>query len=134
MPEKIQQTAMTHSAFLEALASLREMNGDLEGAQKLLEQAIAMPGSPLHETAGQSTKLHLAQLLAKLGRGAEAETIVSAIVDTHPNDADAWHTRMSAAGLDVTPIADQPWGMREFTLTDPFGNHVRIGRGSDDSG
>jgi uncharacterized glyoxalase superfamily protein PhnB len=43
-------------------------------------------------------------------------------------DADAWHTRMAADGLPVTPIADQPWGMREFTLTDPSGNHVRIGR------
>jgi uncharacterized glyoxalase superfamily protein PhnB len=43
-------------------------------------------------------------------------------------DADAWHTRMSAAGLPVTAIADQPWGMREFTLTDPSGNCVRIGR------
>lgn len=27
----------------------------------------------------------------------------------------------------VTPIGDQPWGMREFTLTDPSGNHLRIG-------
>ena len=47
------------------------------------------------------------------------------------NDADAWHARMAAAGLDVTSIADQPWGMREFTLTDPFGNRIRIGRGVD---
>ena len=44
-------------------------------------------------------------------------------------DADAWHARMLAEGLPVTPIEDQPWGMREFTLTDPSGNHVRIGRG-----
>jgi catechol 2,3-dioxygenase-like lactoylglutathione lyase family enzyme len=44
-------------------------------------------------------------------------------------DADAWHARMLADGLPVTPIEDQPWGMREFTLTDPSGNHVRIGRG-----
>jgi uncharacterized glyoxalase superfamily protein PhnB len=46
-------------------------------------------------------------------------------------DADEWHTRMDADGLPVTPILDQPWGMREFTLTDPFGNKVRIGRGLD---
>ena len=43
-------------------------------------------------------------------------------------DADAWHARMTASGLRVTEIADQPWGMREFTLTDPFGNSVRIGQ------
>jgi catechol 2,3-dioxygenase-like lactoylglutathione lyase family enzyme len=46
-------------------------------------------------------------------------------------DADAWHGRLDAAGLPVTPIVDQPWGMREFTLTDPSGNHIRIGRGVD---
>ena len=43
-------------------------------------------------------------------------------------DTDAWHARLSAAGLPVTPLVDHPWGMREFTLTDPSGNHVRIGR------
>jgi uncharacterized glyoxalase superfamily protein PhnB len=42
--------------------------------------------------------------------------------------ADEWQARMSAAGLPVTPVADQPWGMREFTLTDPFGNNIRIGQ------
>jgi uncharacterized glyoxalase superfamily protein PhnB len=45
------------------------------------------------------------------------------------DDADAWHTRLSAAELPVTPIDDKPWGMREFTLTDPAGNHLRIGHG-----
>ena len=44
-------------------------------------------------------------------------------------DADAWHARMDAGGLPVSAIEDRPWGMREFTLTDPFGNNIRIGRG-----
>ena len=44
------------------------------------------------------------------------------------NDADDWHARMRDAGLPVTQLADQAWGMREFTLTDPSGNDVRIGR------
>jgi uncharacterized glyoxalase superfamily protein PhnB len=43
-------------------------------------------------------------------------------------DADDWHARMRAAGLPVTDVSDQPWGMREYALTDPFGNHIRIGR------
>lgn len=47
-------------------------------------------------------------------------------------EADAWHARMADAGLAVTALADQPWGMREFTLTDPSGNHIRIGRGIPD--
>jgi predicted enzyme related to lactoylglutathione lyase len=44
------------------------------------------------------------------------------------DDVDSWHARSSAAGLDVTSIEDMPWGMHEFTLTDPSGNHVRVGR------
>jgi catechol 2,3-dioxygenase-like lactoylglutathione lyase family enzyme len=39
-----------------------------------------------------------------------------------------WHARLVDEGLPVTGLADQPWGMREFTLTDPNGNIVRIGR------
>ena len=41
---------------------------------------------------------------------------------------DEWHATLVAAGLDVTAVDDMPWGMREFTLTDPSGNHIRIGR------
>lgn len=40
---------------------------------------------------------------------------------------DAWRARLEAAGLPVTEVADQPWGMWEFTLTDPNGNAIRIG-------
>ena len=47
------------------------------------------------------------------------------------DDADEWHARLSAAALPVTPIADQPWGMREFTLVDPSGNLVRVGHDLD---
>ena len=43
-------------------------------------------------------------------------------------DVDDWHARLAVAGLPITALEDQPWGMREFTLTDPSGNHLRIGR------
>ncbi len=43
-------------------------------------------------------------------------------------EADNWHERFITAGLPVTPIQDMPWNMHEFTLTDPSGNHIRIGR------
>jgi uncharacterized glyoxalase superfamily protein PhnB len=44
------------------------------------------------------------------------------------DDPDAWHARLTAACLSVSPIQDEPWGMLEFTLTDPSGNRLRIGR------
>lgn len=43
-------------------------------------------------------------------------------------DVDRWHQRFGEAGMPVTEIKEEPWGMREFTLTDPSGNHLRIGR------
>jgi catechol 2,3-dioxygenase-like lactoylglutathione lyase family enzyme len=47
-------------------------------------------------------------------------------------ETDAWHTRLSTAALPVTKLEAKPWGMTEFTLTDPDGNTIRIGRGSDE--
>ena len=46
-------------------------------------------------------------------------------------DVDGWHARLVAAGLPVTAVEDQPWNMHEFTLTDPSGNHIRIGQPTD---
>jgi catechol 2,3-dioxygenase-like lactoylglutathione lyase family enzyme len=43
------------------------------------------------------------------------------------SDVDDWHRRLSSVELPVTSLADQPWGMREFALTDPNGNNIRIG-------
>jgi uncharacterized glyoxalase superfamily protein PhnB len=42
-------------------------------------------------------------------------------------DVESWHGRLSESGLPVTALTDQPWGMREFTLTDPSGNRIRFG-------
>ena len=44
------------------------------------------------------------------------------------DEVDGWHARLLAAGLDVTPLVNMPWGMREFRLTDPSGSNIRIGR------
>ena len=48
------------------------------------------------------------------------------------SDVDEWHARLVAAGLNVTPVENRPWGMHEFTLTDPSGNNIRIGRNMTD--
>ena len=43
-------------------------------------------------------------------------------------DPDGWHARLAGKGLPVSHLADHDYGMREFTLTDPFGNRLRFGR------
>ena len=45
----------------------------------------------------------------------------------HVMDVQDWHDRLTAAGLPVTPVRDEPWGMREFSVRDPSGNLVRVG-------
>jgi PhnB protein len=45
------------------------------------------------------------------------------------DDPDAVATRAVAAGATVVfPIADQPYGMRQGRVADPFGHHWLIGR------
>lgn len=47
----------------------------------------------------------------------------------HVADVDSVHASWAAAGLPVSDVRDQPWGMREFHVVDPGGNRVRVGRG-----
>jgi uncharacterized glyoxalase superfamily protein PhnB len=46
----------------------------------------------------------------------------------HVDDVHSWHQRLAGAGLPVTPVRDEPWGMAEFSVRDPSGNLVRVGR------
>ncbi|HEY3940355.1 MAG TPA: cellulose synthase subunit BcsC-related outer membrane protein [Bryobacteraceae bacterium] len=94
MPAQAQKVAMTHASFLETLASLTEAGGDLDGARKLLEQSIALAATSPRQTEQISIKLHLAQLLAKQGRGAEAATAVAALTEMHPQNVAAWRARL----------------------------------------
>lgn len=50
---------------------------------------------------------------------------LSLVVD----DPDAWTARAMAAGAtEVFPVEDQPYGMRQGRVADPFGHHWLIGR------
>jgi predicted enzyme related to lactoylglutathione lyase len=41
---------------------------------------------------------------------------------------DDYYNQVSSAGGKITvPIADRPYGMRDFTLVDPTGNHLSFG-------
>jgi catechol 2,3-dioxygenase-like lactoylglutathione lyase family enzyme len=45
----------------------------------------------------------------------------------HVPDVVGWHDRLADAGLPVTEVRDEPWGMTEFSVRDPSGNLVRVG-------
>jgi catechol 2,3-dioxygenase-like lactoylglutathione lyase family enzyme len=47
------------------------------------------------------------------------------------DDVDTVHERCRREGLDlVKPVADEPWGVREFHLRHPDGHVLRIGTGA----
>ena len=45
----------------------------------------------------------------------------------HVEDADSWHAAWTGGEVDLTAIEDYPWGMREFSFSDPNGNLIRVG-------
>ncbi len=45
------------------------------------------------------------------------------------DDVDAWHERVRRAGVEpLSPVADKPWGMREFALKSPDGHRITLGQ------
>lgn len=50
------------------------------------------------------------------------------------DDVDAWYAEIQERGLEAdSPPQDQPWGQRETTYCDPFGNRVTLGQRLDDT-
>ena len=50
-------------------------------------------------------------------------------------DLDAQYGRLVQGGIDIVdPIADRPWGQREFTVADPHGNWLSFWRALDADG
>ena len=44
-------------------------------------------------------------------------------------DLDAHYERLQERGIEIVdPIADRPWGQREFTVADPYGNWLSFWR------
>ena len=93
MTPKARNIAAAHSGFQQSLASLEEANGDLEGAQSLLQNLVA---SSSGQTGPSRTalRLHLADLNAKLGNTAEAESTLSELSEAQPNDVAIWRARL----------------------------------------
>lgn len=45
------------------------------------------------------------------------------------DDADAYYAQLLRNGVaPLSPIADEPWGMREFSINTPDGHRIRIGQ------
>ncbi len=52
----------------------------------------------------------------------------AASVYFHVRDVDAVHAEWTGKGIAAGEVVDQPWGMREFSVTDPADNLIRVGQ------
>jgi len=41
---------------------------------------------------------------------------------------DAYHAELTAKNVRVSPVADRPYGMRDFEVVDPSGNRIAFGQ------
>ena len=97
---------------------------DLDGALNMLE------------ALGFRTAWRFEDNFASVYGGAEVEIYVRAEETADPcrlylgvDDADAFHELFSKHAEVVAPLADTPWGMREFTARIFDGHLLRIGHG-----
>ncbi len=97
--------------------------GDLEASMRFWEAAgfeVHRYGEDFASGHREGLEVHLV-LDRPEGRDRGAAYI-------HARDVNAVHATWTAAGLPVSQLRDEPWGMREFAVVDPGGNRVRIGR------
>lgn len=71
---------------------------------------------------GEAEVLHL-DLRADLDPERNAAAVYLHLPDPHD-----WHQRLAARGLAVSDVVVEPWGMTEFSVRDPSGNLIRMGR------
>ena len=71
---------------------------------------------------GDAEVLHL-DLRAELDPESNAAAVYVHVPDPHD-----WHARLKAQGLPVSDVVVEPWGMIEFSVKDPSGNLIRMGR------
>lgn len=71
---------------------------------------------------GDAEVLHL-----DLRRGLDPEHNAAAVY-IHIPDPHEWHRRWKEQGLPVSDVVVEPWGMIEFSVQDPSGNLIRMGR------
>ena len=79
------------------------------------------PGMPLYmQVSRGALQLHLSEH--------HGDGTPGSVVFVQMTGLDDFHREISAKayGAQRPGIEDQPWGMREMTVTDPFGNRIRF--------
>jgi catechol 2,3-dioxygenase-like lactoylglutathione lyase family enzyme len=118
---------------------LASRNPDMVRAVPVLPTADLAASTAFWTAAGFGVEAYSADFAAATRNGVELHLVGVDGSDRdrggaylHVADVDAVRAAWDAAGLPVSAVRDEPWGMREFHLVDPGGNRVRIGRSISD--
>lgn len=96
---------------------------DVPGSVRFWEAAgfdVELYSEDFAIAAGHGVELHL------VGPSREAQPGGGCYL--HLRDVDDLQAIWVTAGVPVSDVVDKPWGMREFHVTDPGDNHVRVGQ------
>ncbi len=100
------------------------------GAVEQRERVVAPDGPQVAVLEILGTPVGVATEAPELGTPSP-ETVggTTVRISIHVDDPDTLQARAVAAGAsEMFPVADQPYGMRQGRVVDPFGHHWLIGR------
>lgn len=116
---------MTRHLIAVPILPVRDMTEALEFWSRLPELTVEQ-----YEGGGYAFVRHRGAEVIHLDHCPDMDTSTNrAGCYLHVPGIDALWAALSAADMPVSDIRDEQWGMREFTLTDPSGNRLRLGCG-----
>ena len=99
---------------------VRDLEVSLEHYARLGFRTRTWAGGGYGYVTGDGVELHVGVVADPTVHGRASAYL-------HVDDADAVAARWTAAGVDVHPPVDTPWGQREGAVVDPDGNVIRFG-------
>ena len=102
--------------------------GDAFGATEAMERVVAPDGPQVALLLIEGQQVGVATEAPDLGTPS-TETVggTTVRISLHVDDADAAQARAIAAGArEMFEVADQPYGLRQGRVVDPFGHHWLI--------
>jgi PhnB protein len=102
--------------------------GEAFGATEEIERATAPGGAQVAVLTIEGQRVGVATEAPELGTPSpETVGATTVRISLHVEDADAAQARAVAAGArEMFAVADQPYGLRQGRVVDPFGHHWLI--------
>lgn len=127
---------MTSTSTLSPSLSVRDVGAAVDfyreafGAVEVADRLHAPDGAAVAQLEIEGAPVGVATERPDLGTPSpETVGATTVRISLHADDPDAAQARAVAAGArELFPVADQPYGLRQGRVVDPFGHHWLLGR------